>query len=129
MLKVKIITPRGLYNEIEVSKIHCTTTEGECALLPNHMPLVATLKISHLYLSTPTEEKRYAISGGLLQLNDNEVRILVDTIEGENEVDIMRAQRAIDRAKKRLDRLDSNTSIKRAEVALEKAINRIKLLK
>lgn len=129
MLKVKIITPRGLYNEIEVSKIHCTTTEGECALLPNHMPLVATLKISHLYLSTATEEKRYAISGGLLQLNDNEVRILVDTIEGENEVDIMRAQRAIDRAKKRLDRLDSNTSIKRAEVALEKAINRIKLLK
>lgn len=129
MLKVKIITPRGLYNEIEASKIHCTTTEGECALLPNHMPLVATLKISHLYLSTPTEEKRYAISGGLLQLNDNEVRILVDTIEGENEVDIMRAQRAIERAKKRLDRLDSNTSIKRAEVALEKAINRIKLLK
>lgn len=129
MLKVKIITPRGLYNEIEASKIHCTTTEGECALLPNHMPIVATLRISHLYLSTPTEEKRYAISGGILQLNENEVRILVDTIEGENEVDIERAKKSIERAKKRLDKVDSNTSIKRAEVALEKAINRINLIK
>ncbi len=127
MMKVKIITPYGLYGEYEVEKIHCTTTGGECTLLPNHMPLVAMLATSKMLLTINQEERVYAVAGGLLQLNNNEVRVLADAFEGKDEIDVERAQRAKERAEMRLQRKDANTSIRRAQVALNKAINRIQV--
>ena len=73
------------------------------------------------------EYKDYAIAGGLLQFQNNEMRILTDAIEGREEIDIERARRAKERAENRLKKKDSRTNIKRAEVALAKAINRIKV--
>ena len=74
-----------------------------------------------------SEYKDYAIAGGLLQFADNEMRILADAIEGREEIDIERARRAKQRAEERLKKMDNRTSMKRAEVALTKAINRIKV--
>lgn len=65
------------------------------------------------------------MAGGLLQFADNEMRILTDAVEGREEIDIERAKRAKERAEARLKKQDSRTNIKRAEVALAKAINRI----
>ena len=58
-------------------------------------------------------------------MSNNEMRILTDAIEGRAEIDIERAKRAKERAEKRLAKQDERTNIKRAEVALAKAINRI----
>ena len=62
-----------------------------------------------------------------MQFKDNEMRILTDAIEGREEIDIERAKRAKERAEARLAKRDNRTNIKRAEVALAKAINRIKV--
>ena len=108
MIKIKIITPLGLYKEGEVGGVHVRTVEGETTILPNHMPIVAMLTTCKCSLMEGNEYKDYAIAGGLLQFADNEMRILADAIEGREE-------------------MDNRTSIKRAEVALAKAINRIKV--
>ena len=44
MIKLKIITPLGLYKEGEVEAVHVTTVDGETTILSNHMPIVAMLK-------------------------------------------------------------------------------------
>ena len=62
MLKVKIVTPIGLYGTFEASKVHATTKLGECALLPNHMPLVAMLEISKLILTINDTDEIFAIN-------------------------------------------------------------------
>lgn len=125
MLKVKIVTPIGLYGTFEASKVHVTTKLGECALLPNHMPLVAMLEISKLILTIKDHDEVFAISGGILHLHDNEVEILVNAIEGKEDIDLERAQKSAERAQLRLEKKDADTSIRRAEVALQRAINRI----
>ncbi len=125
MMKVKIVTPQGLYNTYEVEKIHVTTSDGECALLSNHMPMVAMLQISPMILIIDKEDKIFAISGGILHLADNQAEILVDSIEGQEEIDLARANAAKERAQKRLEKRDANTSIRRAEVAMQRAVNRI----
>ena len=86
--------------------------------------MLTTCKCS---LMEGSEYKDYAIAGGLLQFADNEMRILADAIEGREEIDIERARRAKQRAEERLKKMDNRTSMKRAEVALTKAINRIKV--
>ena len=125
MIALKIITPRGLYKECEVEAVNVKTVEGERTILSHHVPLVAMLATCRCSLKENGVYQDYALAGGLLQMSNNEMRILTDAIEGRAEIDIERAKRAKERAEKRLAKQDERTNIKRAEVALAKAINRI----
>ena len=87
--------------------------------------LVAMLEISKLILTIKDHDEVFAISGGILHLHDNEVEILVNAIEGKEDIDLERAQKSAERAKMRIEKKDADTSIRRAEVALQRAINRI----
>ncbi len=127
MMQVKIITPVGLYKQCDALQVNACSVEGEFGLLANHMPLVAMLKISKLEIVLENDKQEYAIAGGLLHFANNEVRILTDSIEGEEEIDIERAQKAKARAEKRLASKESEANMRRAEIALQKAINRISL--
>ncbi len=126
MLSVKIITPSGLYKECDAQMVNARSVEGAFGVLPKHMPVVAMLDISELQLIFANgERKDYAVAGGLFHLLNDEVRILTDSIEGEDEIDIERAKRAEARARKRLESHKDDINMRRAEIALRKAINRI----
>ena len=125
MIALKIITPLGLYKECEVEAVNVKTVEGERTILSHHVPLAAMLATCRCSLKENGVYQDYALAGGLLQMSNNEMRILTDAIEGRAEIDIERAKRAKERAEKRLAKQDERTNIKRAEVALAKAINRI----
>lgn len=125
MLNIKIITPLGLYKEAEIEALHVRSVEGEMTLLPNHIPVVAMLDTCKCRLRIQGEYEDYALAGGMLHLVNNEVRILTDAIEGQAEIDLERAQKAKERAERRLAKMDNATNMQRAEIALHKAINRI----
>lgn len=127
MMHVKIITPNGLYKECDATQINARSVEGDFGVLSKHVPLVCMLEISKLQIVNGSEKKDYAISGGLFHLKDDQVNILTDSIEGNEEIDMARAEAAEKRARKRLDSKDVDINMKRAEIALEKAINRIKI--
>ncbi|MEG0274000.1 MAG: ATP synthase F1 subunit epsilon [Longicatena sp.] len=127
MIKIKIITPVGLYLEEEIESINVKTVEGYRTILPSHIPLVAMLDTCRCTLKINGTSHSYALAGGLLQINDNEMRILTDAIEGKEEIDLERARRSKERAEKRLAKKTEEIDLKRAEIALAKAINRIKI--
>ena len=122
MINVRIVTPNGLYKETIASIVNVVSLDGERGILPNHMPIVVSLKISKMELD---EEKRevYAIAGGMLYFKDNECTILTPAIENKEDIDLRRAEEAKERAEKRIH--DPNMDQKRAEIALRKAMNRI----
>ena len=126
MIHCKIVTPLGVYRDVMVKNIHCTSEEGEMTILPNHMPVFISLKSSPLkFLNEFDKKKEYAVAGGFLYFENNEALFLVDAIEGKGDIDIERARRAYRRARERLEKRDSTTNMKRAELALVRAINRI----
>ena len=126
MIHCKIVTPLGVYRDVMVKNIQCTSVEGEMTILPNHMPVFISLKSSPLkFLNEFDKKKEYAVAGGFLYFENNEALFLVDAIEGKGDIDIERARRAYRRARERLEKRDSTTNMKRAELALVRAINRI----
>lgn len=127
MMHIKIATPRGVYMEREISDLHVTTVNGQRTILSNHAPLFSFLVACPLILRNNGEEKEYAISGGILQVQNNEVNILTDAIEGTDEIDIERAKRAYQRAKERIEKKDTATNMRRSELALARAMNRIRI--
>lgn len=71
------------------------------------------------------EEERLAVSGGFMEVASNTVRILADTAEKAEEIDVARAEEAAARARARLAAADAGIDMLRAEIALKRAINRL----
>lgn len=125
MIKIKFVTPNGIYKETEASQINFRCTDGDRGLLENHMPIVFVLEISRLELINKEKREQYAVAGGMLYFENNVATILVDAIESQNEIDVERAKAAKDRAEGRINSNKPNTDLRRAEVALHRALNRL----
>lgn len=125
MIHCRIVTPKGVYKEMDASIINIVTTDGERGILPNHMPLVTMLKIGKMTAEESTGRQEYAVAGGLFSFRDNLAEILTDAVESKEEIDVERAESARQRAEKRLAANNPNLDIQRARIALEKALNRL----
>ncbi len=128
MIHVRIVTPKGIYKEFDTPILNIPTVDGERGLLPNHMPLVTMLTIGVMSSEENGQRNYYAITNGLFYFRDNVAEIMTDTIENRDEIDLDRASSAKARAEKRLQSSDPNIDQKRAELALKRALNRIRVV-
>ena len=126
VIKFKIITPKGLFYEGEADIINLPLTKGMTGILPSHFPLVSTIEIGELVFRYKGVSRTLAISGGVLHVQKEETLILANSIEFKEDIDLDRAKECEKRARERLEKKDSTLDIKRAEIALRKALNRIK---
>lgn len=124
--KLKIITPKGIYKETEVEILNVRTTQGQIGILPHHSPLVAGIEISQMNYIKDGIRQYFSISKGFIYVGENETKLIVDSIESKEEIDLQRALAAKDRAKKRLEQKEG-IDIARAQIALQKAIIRIQV--
>ncbi|MCR4950319.1 MAG: ATP synthase F1 subunit epsilon [Solobacterium sp.] len=125
MIHCRIVTPHGVYKEMETPIINIETNDGQRGILPNHMPLVTMLRIGRMETEEQGTRQEYAVAGGLFYFRDNTAEILTDAIENKNEIDYERAEQAKERAEKRIASNDPNYDLQRAQIALQKAINRM----
>lgn len=98
-LHVELVTPERILFKTEAERITLPTSEGEITVLPNHAPLVTKLIAGMATLVTQKGTEYVAVSGGFIEIqSDNRVRILADTAERENELDLSAIQTARERA-------------------------------
>jgi len=98
-IKLKIATQEKLVTEEEIDKITIPTTQGIITVLFDHIPLIATLQSGILEITKKDGAViEMSISGGFLELHDNELTILADTVERAEEIDLERAEKARQRA-------------------------------
>ena len=121
--KLSIVTPKGIYKEVEVEILNLVTTNGQIGILAHHMPLASGIEISEMSYVENGQRYTYAISGGFVYVGDIETTIIANAIESPEEIDLKRAEDAKKRAEGYLQNPDMD--LKRAEVALKRAINRI----
>ncbi len=126
-LKLTIIDLEGIYLKKEVDLVNLTTASGNVTILANHLPLISTIDISHLYIKNDGIITNYAIAGGTLFVSETECKIITSAIESDSEIDFTRAKNAKERAERRMSSADSDIDLKRAEIALKRAINRLTL--
>ncbi len=72
--------------------------QGEMGILPNHAPLLSTLKLGILRVRFQGEEQVFTIAGGVIEVQPDLVTILADAAENVREIDISRARAAKVRA-------------------------------
>jgi F-type H+-transporting ATPase subunit epsilon len=125
-IKVSVVTPDGPVYESNVEMVSTKVRTGELGILPGHIPMVAPLQIGAVRLKNGSNTEFLAVSGGFLEVRPEQVSILAQSAEQSSEIDLERALKAKERAEQRLrERQQENVDFKRAELALQRAINRI----
>lgn len=92
MLNLEIVTPEKKVFDEAVEGVTIPTTNGEIGVLPNHAPLISTLKPGILTITTRGASERMAIAGGFVEVSANKVSILADSAEKADEVNIEAAR-------------------------------------
>ncbi len=126
-LSLKIITPSRNMFEGDVDMVIMRTQSGDVGILHGHQPMVTILDYGVLTIKNDEEEKNAAVLGGFAEISSEGMSILTDAAEWSDEIDVVRAQQAKERAEQRLKNISDNIDITRAELALKRAMVRLDL--
>jgi F-type H+-transporting ATPase subunit epsilon len=125
---LEIVTPERKVYEQEVNMVIVKGTEGEMGILKHHIPLVTALKIAPVVAKKESGDDVLAVNAGFIEVGKEKVVILAESAESAAAIDVDRAKAAADRARQRLaDKKQENIDYLRAEIALQKALNRIEV--
>src|SRR5437660_10728093 len=126
-LHVEIVTAeRELYNG-EADIVSAPGSEGRLGILPRHAALLTMLKPGELNIKLNGAEEPLFVSGGFLEVSNNQVTVLADTAEHAEEIDQARAQAARRSAEERLAQAESDSDRAEQLGALERAVTRIRV--
>lgn len=124
-LSLKIITPSRNMFEGDVDMVIMRTINGDAGILYGHQPMVTILDYGVLTIKNDGEDRFAAVLGGFAEINAEGMSILTDAAEWSDEIDVLRAERAKERAEARIRNMQTNIDIKRAELALKRALVRL----
>ena len=129
-IKLEVVTPEKAVVDEEAQMVVAPGILGEFGVLPGHTTFLTTLKVGTIRYTDANGKERYVfVSGGFAEALPEKVTVLAESAERRQEVNLVRAKDALQRAEKRLaeDRDKQEIDFVRAKAALERALQRIKL--
>ena len=129
-IRLEVVTPAGAKVNEDVDIVNAPGFGGDFGVLANHAPFLSTIKIGTLTYESRNKRENLMVSGGFCEVSNNKITFLVESAEKGSEIDVERALKAKERAEKRLAQAAQQTenfNRKRAEVALQRALARLKV--
>ncbi len=123
--QLDIVTPTKVISEGQVEYLRAPSTEGLFGILGGHAVATILIDIGEIKVTKEGKEFYYATNGGFADIRPESVMLLVETAEKNSDIDKDRAEKAIKRAKDKLQ--DNKTDLKRAKDAIARARNRLKI--
>lgn len=124
--KLEILTPEKVFFNGETEHLIARTFEGDVGILYGHSPYVANLVSGYIKVKLSDGSFRTAaVSTGVIKASEEGAVILANTVEWADEIDVERAKRAEEEARRRLKENKSQHEFDLAEQKLKRALNRI----
>jgi F-type H+-transporting ATPase subunit epsilon len=98
VLQLEIATPERQMVETDVLEAQIPCLDGFIGVLPGHAPLISELKPGVLTYTTRSETKVLAVYGGFVEVQANRIRVLADDAERKEDIDIRKAEKALEEA-------------------------------
>jgi F-type H+-transporting ATPase subunit epsilon len=125
---VDIVSPSKQIFSGEVISLTAPGSEGNFQILFNHADFLTSLTYGELKLVIEEGKvDHYATSGGFLEVKNNKVIILTETVEKSDEIDIARSKEKIASLKKVIDEKPKDIDPEKTRDSISKAQNRIKI--
>lgn len=136
-LRLEVVSPDGPVLDGDVAMVVVPADRGEMGILPRHASMVARLSIGEMRVKTLDDAwLSLSVAEGFVKVQFDKVIVLADAAELATEIDVTRAQEALDRAQHRLAMLkdgnvpeDDEIDAFRETMAAKRAKNRLAVVK
>ena len=124
---VSVVTQVKKILEQEAGYLRLRTSEGDIGILPNHAPFVAELSMGKMEIESPNKDKRdvYFLSGGFLEISDNQATIIADEIFPIEEINIETEENLFENLKKELEKVSTEEEKKKLQKNLKISLAKI----
>ena len=131
-MNLKLITLLGVKLDTEVYELLIPTAAGEIGVFPGHEPLVSLAVpgvIAVRYKKGDADDKQefFAISGGVVEVSQAHVRILVDEAETGDDIVEAESKAALERALKLQSEAKNQVELDKAHQLVDRHTVRLKV--
>jgi F-type H+-transporting ATPase subunit epsilon len=120
-LLFQLVSPERLLVETQVTEAQIPAREGYIGVLPGHAPLLSELMAGGvLTYNANGVVKIVAVYGGFVEVLPDRVRVLADSAENKEEIDLPSAQAALQKAELAMGNLEGGAGD--LAVALDEAM-------
>lgn len=132
MLRFQLVTLEGTKLDEEVHEVRLPTPDGEIGVFTNHAPLVSVAVPGVITVkrgATDPEAKweYYATNGGVIEIVEGIVRVLVDEADAEHEINEQEAQKAFEKAQAMRAEAKDQVSLEKAQDLIDRQAVRLKV--
>ena len=124
---LEVVTPEKQLLSQQVDEVIAPGSEGEFGVLPGHCYFLSTLRIGELRYRIGEHMHHMAVLWGYAEVTPTRVTIMAEIAENAEDIDMNRAQAAVEQAEQRLKAGGLPSEVRAAEVSLEKARLRKKI--
>lgn len=132
MVHLQLITLNGTKFDDDVYEVLLPTLEGEIGVLTGHMPLVSVATNGVISVRRNEHDldiamEHFAVSGGVVEVLDNALRVLVDEADHAEDINEAEAQAAHERALKLKAEATDEVSLERAQEMVDRTATRLQV--
>ena len=132
MIRLQLITLSGTKFDDDVYEVLVPTMDGQIGVLPGHMPLISVAKSGVISVRRNERDldiamEHFAVSGGVVEVLDNTLRILVDEADHAEDINEAEAQAAHERALKLKAEATDEVSLERAQELVDRTATRLQV--
>ena len=132
MIHFQLVALSGTKFDGEAYEITLPTLDGEIGVLQDHMPLVSVASTGAIAIrrndkDSDAAREYFAISGGVIEISDNKLRVLVDEADHADDINEAEAEAAMERAKKMKSEATDQVSLDHAQQLVDRHAVRLQV--
>lgn len=132
MLKLELVTLDGVKFSDAVHEVLLPTPQGQIAVFEHHAPLVSMASAGMIRARVKQGDpddfmETFATNGGVIEVEDNIVRVLVDEADASDEINEQEAAKAHEEAAKMMKEAKDQVSLDHAQSLLDRSAVRLKV--
>lgn len=132
MIRFQLVSLGGTNFDDDVYEILLPTLDGQIGVLPGHMPLVSAATNGFIAVRRNPGDRDdmmeyFAISGGVIEVQGDTLRVLVDEADHEDAINEAEAQKAFDEARRMKEQAKDAVSISQAQSLMDRQAVRLQV--
>ena len=126
-MDLQLITLAGVKLDEPVYEVMLPTTSGDISVFPGHEPLVAVIAVRRNKQDSDAQLEYFAITGGVIEINTERVRVLVDEAEHGDDIIEAESKAALERAIALRDSATTQVELDKAHQLVDRHMVRLKV--
>ena len=132
MFRFQLVSISGKKFDEDVHEVVLPTLDGEIGVLENHMPLISVattgaIAVRRQSRDSDAQREYFATNGGIIEIDNNTMRVLVDEADRADDINEAEAQKALERAQKMKAEAKDQVSLEHAQTLVDRQSVRLQV--